>query len=49
MLHVGFLLDTLFDPEDGGNMFLQKVSLTFNGLHGVMFQKTELAATCVRT
>jgi hypothetical protein len=26
-LHVGFLLSLFFDPEDGGDMFLRKVSL----------------------
>jgi hypothetical protein len=25
LLHAGFLLDLLFDPEDGGDMFLQNV------------------------
>jgi hypothetical protein len=27
MLHVGFLLGLLFDPENGGVMFLQNVGL----------------------
>jgi hypothetical protein len=31
-----FLFGLLFNPEDGGNMF------TFNGLHSVISQKTEL-------
>jgi hypothetical protein len=31
-----FLLGLFFDPEDGGDMFLRNVGLTFNGLHGVM-------------
>jgi hypothetical protein len=35
-LHVGFLLGLFFDPEDGGEM------LTFSGIHGIVFQKTEL-------
>jgi hypothetical protein len=30
------------DPEEGGDMFLRKGRLTFNGLHGVISQKTEL-------
>jgi hypothetical protein len=47
--HAGFLLGLFFDPEDGGDMFLQNV-LTFNGLHGVIFQKIELFInTAVRT
>jgi hypothetical protein len=25
LLHVGFLLGLFFDPEDGGDMFLQNV------------------------
>jgi hypothetical protein len=45
MLHVAFLLDTPFDSEDGDDMFIQKISFTFNGLHGAMSQKTELFAT----
>jgi hypothetical protein len=34
--HVGFLLDLLFNPEDGSVMFLWKVGC----LHGVISQKT---------
>jgi hypothetical protein len=26
LLHTGFLLDLFFDPEDGGDMFLQNVA-----------------------
>jgi hypothetical protein len=50
LLHAGFLLDLLIDPEDGGDMFHLKYRLTFNGLHGVISQKTELCMTiAVRT
>jgi hypothetical protein len=28
----------LFDPEDGGDMFLRNVWLAFNELHGVISQ-----------
>jgi hypothetical protein len=35
-----FLLGLSFDPEDG-DMFFPKRRLTFNGLHGVISQKTE--------
>jgi hypothetical protein len=38
----GFLLGLFFDPEDEGDMFLRDVGLTFNGLHCVISQKTEL-------
>jgi hypothetical protein len=31
-----------FDPADRGDMFLRNVGLTFNRLHGVIFQKIEL-------
>jgi hypothetical protein len=34
LLHVGFLLDVLFDPEDGGDIFP----------YGVIFQKIKLFA-----
>jgi predicted exporter len=33
------------DPEDGGDIFLPNVVLTFNGLHGVTSQKTELVGS----
>jgi hypothetical protein len=36
------LLGLFFDPEDGGNTFLQKHLLTFNKLHSVISQKTKL-------
>jgi hypothetical protein len=36
--HAGFLLGLFFDPEDGGDMFLRNVRMTFNGLHGVISQ-----------
>lgn len=36
-LHAGLLL-ILFDPEEGGDIFFQKVGLPFNGLHVVIFQ-----------
>jgi hypothetical protein len=41
MLHAGFLLGSLFDPEDGGE-FPSKRWLTFKGLHGVISQKIVL-------
>jgi hypothetical protein len=45
LLLANFLLGLLFDPEDGGDMFLRNVSSLLNGLHGVIFQKTELFIT----
>jgi hypothetical protein len=33
------LLIFFFDPEDEDDMFLRNVSLTFNGQHGLIFQK----------
>jgi hypothetical protein len=46
----GFFLSLFFDPEDGGDMFLQKVALAFNRLHGLIYQKIELfITTAVRT
>jgi hypothetical protein len=41
-LHAGFLLGLFSDPEEGGNMFLPKRWLTFNGLHGFITCKTQL-------
>jgi hypothetical protein len=32
LLLAGFLLGSLFDPKDGGDMFLQSVGLFFNYL-----------------
>jgi hypothetical protein len=29
MLHVGFLLELLIDPEDGGDMFFRNIGLIF--------------------
>jgi hypothetical protein len=44
------LLATCFDPEYGGDMFLPKRRLTFNGLQGVISQKIVLFInTVVRT
>jgi hypothetical protein len=40
-LQANFLLGSLFDPKDGGDMFIRR-RLTFNGLHGVISQKIEL-------
>jgi hypothetical protein len=37
LLHAGFLLGLLFDPEDGGFMLLSNVSLIYKGLRGVIF------------
>jgi hypothetical protein len=38
----GFLLASFFDPEDGGDIFVRNVGLTFNGLYGVMPQRIVL-------
>jgi NhaP-type Na+/H+ or K+/H+ antiporter len=44
------LLGLFFDPEFGGDIFLQKLLLTLSGLHGVISQKTVLfITTAVRT
>jgi hypothetical protein len=44
------LLGLFFDPEDGGDIFLRNIGLTFNGLHGVISPKIELfITTAVRT
>jgi hypothetical protein len=49
VLRAGFFLGLFFDPEVG-HMFLRNVSLTFNGLQDVTFQKLELfMTTAVRT
>jgi hypothetical protein len=41
---------SLLGPEDGVDMSLRNLGLTFNGLHGVVFQKTEVVIpTAVRT
>jgi hypothetical protein len=37
----GFLLGSFLNPEDGGDV-PPKCRLTFNGLHGIISQKTEL-------
>jgi hypothetical protein len=37
-----FLYGLLFVSGDGSDMFLRNVRLTFNELHGVISQKTEL-------
>jgi hypothetical protein len=37
--------NTRSSDEDRGDIFLNKHRLTFNGLHGVIFQKTELFTT----
>jgi hypothetical protein len=45
VLHAAcFLIGFLFDPKDGGDMFLRYVSY-FNGIHGVISKKTELFIT----
>jgi hypothetical protein len=47
-LHVDFLLGLFFDPEDGD--VPPKHQLTYNALHGVISQKTEVfIITAVRT
>jgi hypothetical protein len=43
MLLAGFLLGLFFDPEDDGDP--PKCWLTFNRLHSVISQKTELFIT----
>jgi hypothetical protein len=40
-LHAGFLLGLFFDPEDGGDVS-PKQQLTYNALHDVISQKTEV-------
>jgi hypothetical protein len=43
-------LSSLFEPENGSDMFLRNVGLLFNGLHGFISQKIELFITTgVRT
>jgi hypothetical protein len=41
LLHAGFLIGLLFNPEDIGNIPLQHQS-TLNELHGVTFHKKRL-------
>jgi hypothetical protein len=40
----GFLADSISNPEDRGDIFLENV-FEFNGLHGVVSQVTELLIT----
>jgi hypothetical protein len=47
LLHAGFLLGLRFNPEGGGDMISPERHLTFNGLQGVISQKTELSITNV--
>jgi hypothetical protein len=42
LLQDDFLLGSLFDPEDEGDMFLRNVGWLSNGLHGVIFQMIAL-------
>jgi hypothetical protein len=44
LLHAGFSLGLLFNPDGGGDKFLRKHRLTLNGLHGLILLKTELFA-----
>jgi hypothetical protein len=44
LVQAGFLLGLFFDPQNGGDLFLGK--LTFNGLHGVISQRKELFRWC---
>jgi hypothetical protein len=41
-MYPGFLLGLFLDPEDGGDI-PPKRRLAFNGLHGVISQKTKLS------
>jgi hypothetical protein len=43
-VNLRFVLGLYFGPEHGGDIFLPKRLLTFNGLHGVRPQKIELYA-----
>jgi hypothetical protein len=45
LLHAGFLPGLFFNPEDGSNITLLKCQMTFNGLHSITSQKTELLIT----
>jgi hypothetical protein len=40
LLDAGFLLGLVFNPEDGGNVFLK--GLIFTGLRGIISQKIGL-------
>jgi hypothetical protein len=42
LLHAGFLLGLIFDPNNEGGMFLSKRRLTFNGLHGIISKNVVL-------
>jgi hypothetical protein len=41
LVHAGFSLSLFFEPEDGGEIFLFKCTLTFNGVQGIISQKIE--------
>jgi hypothetical protein len=45
----GFLLDSFFHPEDGGDRFLRNVGFTFNGLRGVISHIIAFITIAVRT
>jgi hypothetical protein len=44
LLHADFFLGLAFSPEDGGDMFLRNVDLTFSGIYGIKSKKS----SCLR-
>jgi hypothetical protein len=50
LIHAGFLPGLFFDPDDGGDMFLRKLRLSFNGVWSRCFlKKRQLCCTEVRS